>query len=304
MSISKPHNDKIFIGIAFCIVAHFLFFIMGLSAKYLSATHHVAEVAFYRNLIVFIPLLAFIILIPKNRHYIKTTQPKWVAFRAIVGGISLVVTYATLSLLPMSYATVLFFTSTLLTPVFAHFFLKEHVGWHRWAAVLFGMIGVYIIAQPSGAVNMLGMMLGLIAALLHASMFVTLRNLKSQSPLTVTFYFMIGGTLIPGLAMPWIAAPIPLNELWVFLAVALSGGSAQLCLANAYKYAPASVVTPFAYSALIWSLLADYFYWHYTLDIHAVIGGTSLIITAQGYILYREYINKKKKIQKEIQGLS
>lgn len=275
-------------------MAHFLFFIMGWSAKYLSATHHVAEVAFYRNLIVLIPLLAFIMLIPKNRHYAKTTQPKWVAFRATVGGISLVVTYATLSMLPMSYATVLFFTSTLLTPVFAHFFLKEHVGPHRWAAVIFGMLGVYIIAQPSGAVNILGMGLGLLAALLHASMFVTLRNLKSQSPLTVTFYFMIGGTLIPGLAMPWLASPIPLHEAWVFLVVALSGGSAQLCLANAYKYAPASVVTPFAYSALFWSLLADYFYWHYELDLYAVIGGTALIMSAQCYILYREYINKKK----------
>lgn len=299
MHTAKPHIDKIFIGVAFCLTAHLLFFIMGWSAKYLSATHHVAEIAFYRNFIVLIPLLAFILL-PKNRHYSQTTQPRWVAFRAIIGGISLVVTYSALSMLPMSYATVLFFTSTILTPIFAHFFLREHVGPHRWAAVIFGMFGVYIIAQPSGDFNALGMGLGLLAALLHASMFVTLRQLKSQSPLTVTFYFMIGGTLIPALAMPWIAQPIALNEIWLFLIVAASGGSAQICLANAYKNAPASVVTPFAYSALIWSLAADFFYWKYDLDLLSVLSGTALIMSAQSYILYREYKKKKKAIPADI----
>lgn len=296
MTENQAHKDKVFIGIACCLVAHFFFFIMGWSAKYLSNTHHVAEIAFYRNLIVLIPLLAFI-LIPKNNHYAKTTQPKWVTFRAIIGGISLVVTYSALSMLPMSYATVLFFTSTILTPVFAYFFLKEHIGYHRWAAVFFGMIGVIIISQPSGAFNILGMSLAIIAAILHASMFVTLRKLKSQSPLTVTFYFMVGGTLIPGLAMPWIAQTPQLNELWLFLTVAASGGFAQICLANAYKFAPASVVTPFAYSALIWSLLADYLFWGYELDLLSVLLGTSLIMGAQIYILYREYINKKDSTQ-------
>jgi drug/metabolite transporter (DMT)-like permease len=293
MNITKPHTDKIFIGALFCLAAHFFFFIMGWSAKYLSQTHHVAEIAFYRNLIVLLPLLIFI-LIPKNRHYSKTTQPRWVAFRAIIGGISLVVTYSALSMLPMSYATVLFFTSTILTPIFAHFFLREHVGPHRWAAVAFGMVGVYIIAQPSGEFSTLGMGLALLAALLHASMFVTLRQLKSQSPLTVTFYFMIGGTLIPGLAMPWIAQAIRMEEIWIFLVVAASGGMAQIFLANAYKFAPASVITPFAYSALIWSLAADFFYWKYELNLLPVLGGTALIMTAQGYILYREYKNKKR----------
>ena len=47
-----PHTDKLVKAVIFCVGAHFLFFIMGLSAKYLSNTHHVAEIAFYRNFFV------------------------------------------------------------------------------------------------------------------------------------------------------------------------------------------------------------------------------------------------------------
>lgn len=221
-----------------------------------------------------------------------------IAFRAALGSIGLVISYSAIALLPMSYVTVLFFTSTLLTPVFSHFFLKEYIGIHRWAAVIIGMLGVLIIAQPSGDLNMLGLFLALLAAILHATAYVTLRQLKTESPYTVTFYFILGGALLPALIMPWIARTPALSELWMFALVAASGGIAQFLLTVSYKYAPASLITPFAYSALLWTLLADIFIWHYDLEFDAVIGGASLIIGAQLYILYRETLHKRKKVSK------
>ena len=94
--------------------------------------------------------------------------------------------------------------------------------------------------------------------------------------------------------MPWIANLPSYDELWIFLLIAASGGIAQLLLANAYKNAPASVVTPFGYSALLWTLMADIFIWKYDLDFAAITLGAGLIIVAQLYILFREYINKEK----------
>ena len=290
----ENNKDRVFLGIACCLAAHFLFFIMGWSAKYLSATHNPAEIAFFRNLLVFIPFIAFIVL-RKKIHILKTKEPKLITFRAIIGGISLIITYTALAYLPMAYATVLFFASTILTPALSFILLKEQVGIHRWGAVALGMLGVYIIAQPSGEFSTFGMTLALIAATLHAIMFVVLRRLKNESSITVTFYFILGGTIIPGLMMPWIYSTPTSTEIPIFLLVAASGGIAQICLANAYKFAPASVVTPFAYSALIWSLLADIFYWGFELDLLSVFIGAGFIITAQLYILLREYLNREKK---------
>lgn len=293
MTNNKEHIDRVFTGIACCTIAHFLFFVMGAVAKHLSETHHVIEIVFYRNFIVFIPLLLYILLRNKT-HILKTKQTKLIGFRAVIGGVSLIVTYAALAELPMSYATVLFFMSTILTPVFSFLFLKEHVGIHRWSAVALGMVGVYVIAQPSGELSTLGMILALCAATMHAMMFIVLRKLKTEPPLTITFYFILVGTIIPALFMPWVATTPTQTEVLYYLLLAAAGGMGQLFIVNAYKYAPAAVVTPFAYSAIIWSLLADILIWQYELNYISISIGASLIIFAQLYILLREYINNMK----------
>ena len=292
-------KDNFSVAISCCLAAHFMFAIMGTCAKYMSETHHVAEIAFYRNLLVLIPFLIFMI-IPKNRHLLKTDKPKLIAIRAVIGSISLIITFAALSHLPMSYATVLFFASSILTPALAFFFLKEKVGIHRWSAVLIGMCGVIVIAQPSGTISIIGLCLAIAAAILHSTMYTILRGLKSESPMTITFYFIIAGTIIPGLFMPWVAKSILIEELWIFLLIGLSGGIAQIFLSNAYKYAPASLVTPFSYTALLWTVLIDLYIWQYTLEFLPLFIGASLIIFAQFYIIYREYMNKTSNKNEKI----
>lgn len=296
--MQTPHSgDNIQKAVACALAAHFLFFVMSACAKVLSETHHVAEIAFYRNALILIPFMVFLYAKGKTDLF-KTKRPKLIALRAIVGSIGLIISYSAIARLPMSYVTVLFFTSTLLTPVFAFFFLKEYIGIHRWSAVFIGMLGVVIIAQPSGDLNMLGLILALLAAATHASMFVTLRQLKTESPYTVTFYFILVGAVLPGFLMPWIAHTPTYSELWIFILVAASGGIAQLFMTYSYKYAPASFITPFSYSALLWTILADIFVWRYDIEFDAVLGGAALIIAAQLYILYRETLHKRKTLRR------
>ena len=144
------------------------------------------------------PLLIYILL-KKNHALFKTKKPKAVAFRAIIGSISLIVTYGTFAELPMADATVLLFASSIITPIIVHFALKEYVGIYRAAAIVVGLGGVTLMAAPTGAVNPLGVILGLSAATMHAMMYSTLRYLKTEDSLTVTFYFILAGVLIPGI---------------------------------------------------------------------------------------------------------
>jgi drug/metabolite transporter (DMT)-like permease len=207
--------------------------------------------------------------------------------------LSLIVTFGAQSLLPLSNATVLLYMSTLLTPAFAYIFLKERVGAHRWAAIIVGMSGVLVIAAPSSQISAIGLLLALFAATLHASMYTMLRHLKAESAITVTFYFVLAGMILPGLCMPWFAKGIAWEEAWLFLLVGASGGFAQLCLTNAYKYAPAAVITPFAYTSLLWSTLMDSMIWNNPPG-GSIFTGASIIIAAQLYILYREHVNRQK----------
>jgi drug/metabolite transporter (DMT)-like permease len=295
-TIDLKHKDKLIRAVFYCIGCHLMFAIMGACAKYLSTDHHVTEIVFYRSLIFLIPFIGYLAIKKQLGALRNIGKPKLLAFRAIVGATSIIVTYGAISYLPMSYATVLFFGSTILSPVFAHFVLKEYIRFHRWAAVFVGMCGVLIIAQPSGAVSMIGLILGLAAATLHAMMYTSLRLLKSENPLVVTFYFILAGTILPMFFLPFIANPPQLPEMPIFILLGITGGLGQIFLTSAYKYAPVSFITPFAYTALLWSVLFDVFVWKIDLDFTSVFAGAFLILCAQLYIIHREYV---RKVQRE-----
>ena len=294
MTQNTPHNrENILMGVGLALMAFFLFAVMSAAAKFLSDTHHVAEIAFYRNAIFLFPLLGFL-LIKKDVQLLKTTKPRAVVFRAIIGAISLIVTYGAFEALPMSDATVLLFASSIITPIIVHFALKEHIGIFRAAAIVVGLSGVVLMAAPTGAVNPMGVILGLSAATMHAMMYSTLRYLKTENSLTVTFYFILAGVIIPGIFfMPFVAAPIQNTlELSLFLALGISGGCAQLCLANAHRHAPASLIAPMNYTGLIWATGFDIIIWKYIPGWPVFIGG-AIIILSSLFIIYREHVNAR-----------
>jgi drug/metabolite transporter (DMT)-like permease len=208
-----------------------------------------------------------------------------------VGG--LFTTFAALDHLPISDATVLFMTSNLIIPVLAFFFLKEHVGPYRWAAIAIGFCGVVLVAGPTGQMSFFGVFLALGAACFHASIQTLLRKLKNENAFTVTFYFILGGTLVPALAMPWYASLPDTHNSLLFVALAISGGLAQYCLTSAFKYAPATVLAPFNYTGLLWATGLDILIWSYVPG-WPVFVGAAIIIGAKLYILHRERVRRNQ----------
>ncbi len=296
MKTVEPHQEHLLKGIMLALIAFFLFSVMSAIAKFLSNTHHVAEIAFYRNAIFIVPLLGYMAL-KKQPALFKTKKPYAVAFRAIIGSISLIITYGTFAELPMADATVLLFASSIITPIIAHFILKEHVGVYRAMAIVIGIGGVVLMAAPTGAVNPLGVILGLCAATSHSLIHTTLRYLKTENSFTVTFYFILAGVIIPGIFfMPFVAAPIQNSaEFGLFLLLGLSGGCAQLCLTNAYRHAQASLVAPLNYTSLIWATGFDIIIWQYIPGWPVFLGG-AIIVASSLFIIYRENISKTNEV--------
>ena len=97
--------------------AHFMFSIMVLLAKLLSENHSVIEIAFYRNLVGSLPFL-FVVYALGRRDILKlNTKPLLVGLRAVIGTISLTITFLAYSLMPLADTTALLFTSSLFIPV-------------------------------------------------------------------------------------------------------------------------------------------------------------------------------------------
>lgn len=289
---AAQHEDKILKGIASACLAFFLLTLMNVFVKLLAETHHVIEIAFYRNLIPLLLLSAYL-AVTRRAEILKTGKPKAMVFRVLIGTIGLYLTFTAVELLPLADATVLFFASTLMLPVIAFFVLKEHMGWRRWMAVIIGFSGVILIAQPTLEVQMLGVIVALAASLFHAIVQVSLRYLKTEASLTVLFYFLLGGTLMSAIFLPWVANVPEPKEFLYFLALGLSGGAAQYFLTSAFRMAPATVISPFNYTGLIWATGFDILIWHYVPGWPVFIGA-AIIILSKLYIIHRERLAARK----------
>lgn len=260
---------------------------MNMLAKILAETHHIIEIAFYRNLVSVLPFLAFI-LISKQYQLFRTRTPKALAARSILGTVSLITTFAAFHLLPMAEVTVILFSTALMVPALAFFILKEPVGLYRWSAIIIGFAGVFAMVGFAGLAGpLIGIVFAFIAASMHACLGLLLRFMKQESPITITFYFVLTGTILTGLAMPFVATTPTLFELSLLVLTGIAGGLAQLCLSLAFKNAPVSVVAPFNYTGLIWATGFDIMIWNF-IPGWPVFAGAAIILAANFFILYRE----------------
>ena len=284
----SKHQDHVLRGMLAAIAAFFLFSIMAVCAKLLSERHSVIEIAFYRNLIGTLPFLFLIFVLGKREILIIKSRPAAVGFRAVLGAVSLTTTFAAFSIMPMAETTVLLFTASLFIPVLGVFVLGERVGPYRWAAVFIGFAGVVVMASPAGNLNTLGIAIALTASLMHAVLQVVLRYLgKFESPETVTFYFMVIGTLITALPLPFIAVTPALDEIPLLFGLGLTGAAAQWFLSVAFRNAPAAVVTVFNYTGIVWAML---FGWMIFNDWPAplVLLGVAIVIGSNVLMVWRE----------------
>ena len=273
---------------AAAISAFFMFSVMLVCAKLLSERHSAIEIAFYRNLIGCVPFLITVFVFGRREILVVQSKLSMIGLRAVFGAVSLVLTFTAFALMPMADATTLLFTSTLFIPFLAIFFLKESVGLWRWLAVFTGFIGVLVMIRPGGEVNSLGVLVALSAAFVQAGMAILLRYLgRYESPETISFYFLVFGTVLTALPLPFIAVTPTLQEWPLLVGVGLSGAAAQWLLSIAFKHARAASVTVFNYSSIIWSTLFGWLIWN-DWPLPNVFMGAAIVIAANLVIVWRE----------------
>ena len=290
------HKDNPVFGMIMALMAFGMFALMNSYAKLLDGIgYHVIEISFWRNLISFTPLLIYLIW-TKQTHLMKPKRPVPIYLRGTIGVVSLIVTFSAFIHMPMADATAFVFTAALMAPVMAFFFLKEKIGIYRWSAILIGFCGVIIMAQPTGQTNYVGIAFGLSAAFMHAFMQVLLRHIgRADHPLTTVFYFMLIGAGITALFMPFVwHMPAP-EDFFLLIPIGVSGGIAQIMVSNAFKYAPASIVSVFNYSGIVWATALGWFIWGDWPMVNIWIGA-AIVISCNLFIFWREQRLQKKEL--------
>ncbi len=294
--MSEKPQDHLGAAVLFASVNACMISGMSLFAKLLGDYVGPIEVTFFRNAFSLMALVVWIIL---GRQYfvLKTDRPWAHLLRGAIGTLGIVLGMWAVSMLSLAQTTILLFTSPLFTLVLSIIVLKERVGIYRLGAVLFGFLGIVVVANPFGGqlhLPLLGLIAGLGWGLCSGAVDTILRWIGStEKSTTTTFYFMLFGTI--STAVHWPFAEVQ-GDIWSLPAwgiIAGLGGCGLIALlakSQSFRLGKASVVAPMMYTMIIWSVLFDYLFWQ-NIPAWNVVAGAAMIIGANLFILYRE--NKK-----------
>jgi drug/metabolite transporter (DMT)-like permease len=179
------------------------------------------------------------------------------ARRALYGITGMFFVYGAVMLLPLAEATTLSFTTPMFAVLLAVVLFREKIGIYRWSAVALGFTGVLIVMQPgsSGAVDLWGVLVGLIAAFMVALISFQIQDLnKTETPYAIIFWFTALTVPLMAITMPFLAKAHDTQTWLVILAMALSGAVAQIALTNSLRFGSAATIIVIDYTALIWAV--------------------------------------------------
>lgn len=273
-------------GIACMVAGSAVFASVDAVVKWLMADYSVVQVMFFRSAFALLPLAPLVWR--AGAASLATRRPVAHALRAGLGLVAIGSFFIAFRELPLAQVIAISFAASLIMTALSVPILGETVGPRRWAAVAVGFVGVLVIVRPGGAELGLGMVAALLGTVLYAVVMVLMREMaRTEKSVTIVFWFTLTCTLLTGAALPWHWQPPSWPDLGLFALLGVLGGSGQLLATQAVRLAPVSVVAPFDYLHIIWSVALGWALWAEVPTLHTV-AGAAVIIGCGLYILERE----------------
>jgi drug/metabolite transporter (DMT)-like permease len=280
--------------IALVVISTLAFTLMAALVRFLGQeAMPLGEIVFARSFFALIPLLSMILWRGELTTALYTHNPFGHFSRSAVGTLGMFLNFGALALLPLADATAISFATPIFSVVLAALFLGEVVRIRRWTAVGVGFVGVLVMLWPflgeyQDRNATLGALLGLAGALVVAGAMTQVRHLsRTESTASLVFYFSITCCLCGLATLPWgWIVPTPW-QLMLMIAMGLLGGIGQILVTESYRHAPASVVAPFAYTSMIYSIVIGYLLFG-EIPQAIVLVGAAIVIAAGMFVIWRE----------------
>jgi drug/metabolite transporter (DMT)-like permease len=130
---------------------------------------------------------------------------------------------------------------------------------------------------------------------MYALVLITTRALRSTNDVVLMTTYFIGAVAFGLVTLPfgWIT-PTPF-DLMCLAGVGLSNIVAQFSVIRALKLASASVVVPYQYTLIVWSVVFGWLFFAELPDAYTVLGA-AVIVGAGLYIFWRERVKAQEAV--------
>lgn len=286
-------------AIAIKLVSVLLFALMSALIRAAGSKFPLGEIVFFRSAFAVLPVFVIYAWRGQLLAAVQTERPFGHLGRGFLGIASMFLNFAALARLPLMDATAISFAAPLITVVLASIVLNEHVRAYRWWTVGLGFVGVIVMLWPyldiwslfyvGSPARTIGALCATVACFTNAGTVIQTRRLTdSESTPAIVFYFSLI-CAIAGLATLPFGWLMPTRmEFFGLAMIGVLGGLSHLLLTESYRYAPASVVAPFDYTAMIWAFMLGYALFG-ELPSAFVFVGAAIVVACGLFVIWREH---------------
>lgn len=254
------------------------FSIMQIFVKLSSAEVPTFEQVFFRN---FVSLIIAAVMVKREKLPVvkEIRRGGWALLgRSFFGFLGIVLFFYATGHARQADVAMLNRASPVFVTLFAGIFLKEAINWVKVASTILCILGAYIAMQPSFDSNPMPLFAAFAAAMTAGLAYTLLAYCKNfVSPSVIIFHFSAFSTICAGIMMlPNFAVPSP-KAFLMLLMIGIFAAGGQFLLTYAYKMAPASEVSIYQYSGVVFTAVLSFIVLGESLSGSSVVGGLIIL---------------------------
>lgn len=279
-------------GVFFIILSAFFFALMAAFVR-LAGDIYFIQKTFFRNSVAFLIALASLLKDARKNGWRSLSIPKgaltFLFLRSIAGSVGIFGNFYAVDHLVLSDASILNKMSPFATILFSFILLKEKIRPVPLIAVVCAFLGSLFVIKPTFDFSkMLPTLAGFVGGLGAGFAYACVRKLgilKCNGKIIILF-FSAFSTLLSVPYMIFSFNPMTIQQ-WIFLILSgVSAAGGQFSITAAYFHAPASKISIYDYSQIIFSTFLGFFLFGQLPDIYSFIGYAVIILMALVNFIY------------------
>lgn len=286
MNIKKQYK-----GIFYIILSAFCFSLMDMFVR-MSGDLPSIQKSFFRNIVAAV-FGCILVLKEKDSFQWKKGSGKYLILRSLFGTLGILCNFYAIDHLALADASMLNKMSPFFVVIFSFLFLKEKVTAAQILLVMGAFGGSLFVVKPTVSnLDLIPSLIGLLGGLGAGAAYTMVRKLGTigvKGPFIVFFF----STFSCVVTLPWLIFDyhtMTLAQTVILLMAGLCAAGGQFAITAAYCYAPASEISIYDYTKVIFSMILGFVMFQQIPDFYSWVGYIIICLMA----IFMFFYNKRR----------
>lgn len=242
------------------------------------------EQVFFRNLLA-LPVIGAVLVKRGTAPFGDAAAQPYLFGRSAAGFLGIVTFFYATNHARIADANILNKLSPIIVTALSAAFLRERISKVQGGALALSFAGAWLVCGPTLGSGPAAMLAALLSAVFSGIAYTFVSALRTRTdPLVVILHFSAFSVLcaVPGMLSGFVMPGA--GQAAQLLCISLFGSLGQVALTYSYKLAPASEVSIYNYSGIVWSALLGWLFLGEALPGSTILGG--LLVTGASLLTY------------------